>query len=277
MVRKQRDDASEITEIIRNHLPNIEPASFLGYTTNYIIEERYFDRLKLIIAELEANRQGLQIVKICLRQSNLQDIFYQMGTEEAPLENRNRLMRVMRGTIDNDLLFLNITERSKDRNAMKQRIRTILAMKYKLAIARKWEIIIFLLLPLLIMHLSYFISYFHFHNVMATKLIFGPNRYGRSTTLVHIENDSITDSGYKIDYGQYYSETILWMGYRHVLVWPNQPIEQYIGNKTYYEKYQYKVQCGATFNNNKVKAWFNNHLLHVLPLSISLIHQTIQR
>lgn len=200
-----------------------------------------------------------------------------MGTEEAPLENRNRLIRVMRGTIDDDLLFLSITERNEGRKAIKQRLRTILAMKYKLAISRKWEIIIFFMLPLLLVHMSYFISFFHFHNVMPKHLVFGSYRYTHSTTLLHIQNASITKTGYQIDYGRYYSETILWMGYKHVLVWPNRPIDEYISNKTYYEKYQHKVQCGATFNQNKIIAWFNNYLLHVLPLSINLIHQTLQR
>lgn len=279
-MRKNRDKNTEITEIIRQYLPNIEPASFLGFSTYYIIEERYFDRLKPIISELEANRQRLQIIKICIRQSNLEDIFYQMGTEDPPLENRNKLMRVMRGTIDEELLFLNITERNQHKKAIKQRVRTLLAMKYKLAIYKKLEIIMFFLVPLFFIHMSYFISFFHFHNVEAATLVFGSYKYKYSTTLLHIENatdDNNDSSSIIANYGQIYGETILWMGYNYALVFTNIPIDKYISNKTYYEMFQYKIHTAATFGKNNITTWFNNHHLHLVPLSLNLIHQTIQR
>ncbi|XP_017056193.1 phospholipid-transporting ATPase ABCA3 [Drosophila ficusphila] len=267
----------DLINLMNSYMPNMSIERDIGFKITFVLENKYEDQFPMLLDDLENNMQRLGVVSFRIRDTSMEEIFLRFGCEEneqmggyQPHENTQVLLEEYYATL------AEANERGR-LTGWKLSLIHARAMFYKRWIVglRHWLLVLFELMAIVFLSLCTFSSVVVYgKNYDLVPLTFNLSQLNTVDAFVELfsEEDEVKDMH------AYYAELLYWYD-AHVAILAKSRQKKYAllnpNDFSYHVNYRYIF--GATFDQQKVVAWFNNIPLHTAPYALNVVHNAVAR
>ncbi|XP_055389657.1 phospholipid-transporting ATPase ABCA3-like isoform X2 [Condylostylus longicornis] len=283
-VKKEDCRPLQITNLLRKYVPDIAVESDIGSELSYKLPEKYLSIFEKMLFELEENSDNLNLSGYGISNTTLEEVFMLVGADKSDV-NQNGLSNNHNGninlddmeslTIENDFTANEIILLSGYRLWISQ-WRAMLLKKflytfrnYLLLMIQNSVAIFFVVITVLI-----FRTKDRFRTLQPLPLTI--DRYSETVTVMELQKQNST---FLEKVGFEYAEYSSSFGGEHGFERIEKDYFDFILNlaKVALVRVNSQYLIGATISSDKIVAWFNAQLLHIVPLSLNTVHNALLR
>ncbi|KAF5273700.1 hypothetical protein FQA39_LY07390 [Lamprigera yunnana] len=287
MEKSQNCNVDNVTNLLRNHIPNVQVDGNVGSELTYILNENESGVFEKMFKDLEACHIDLGIQSYGISLTTLEEVFMKIGTDYCQTEtfnveenfNSTSAVNIRNGNAvhhnySNGHINYEIKYAPKENiltgwSFTLNQLRAML-LKRRLAIFRSWILLVIQnCIPVLFL-------------ILAIVVVRGSKIYNDLPNL-HIELDSYDNPVTVFNHtnNNFYAE--IYKGYlknnsKKYIDLYEENLSEYMFNKTITSKTSVRLRhiVGASFKkNNSIIAWFNNEPYHSPPLALQLVMNAI--
>ncbi|XP_062556427.1 phospholipid-transporting ATPase ABCA1-like [Armigeres subalbatus] len=277
-VKSAECDVNAVTDLLKNHIPDITVESSIGSELSYLLHEEYSHRFQPMLEELENNCEALQIFDFGISLTTLEEVFMKVGSDSTHISDAVSVSSLATNSTDLE------SNSSVGDYELLEGFRLFwcqtkaLFLKKMYQTYRNWFLLLVQIgIPILFVSVT----------IVVVRGWIGSRDLPRRTLTIRQHNPSVTLV--QVDPVQQRSELtqIVLENYLYHLRWTEGLVVSLI------RKYIVKVflllanenlivvnrlyVIGASVLNNNYTAWFNNEALHSPAISLATMHNALLR
>ncbi|XP_064211020.1 phospholipid-transporting ATPase ABCA1 isoform X2 [Tribolium castaneum] len=250
----------EVTDLLAKYVPNIQIHSHVGSELTYILPDKASEKFEILLEDLEYNKATLGIQNLGISLATLEEVFLKV----AAAHDMEISEKFNKKTTDSEMPKKEKISYQRGFKLMRNQM-VAMMLKKNLSLLRSWLLLVFqIILPSVLLYLALakrpLLVRKEFRTFSSLKLSL--SSYNNPITL--LENGSSMANTYVKVLKGFNVKTV-------------QNVTAEILNMTYksLSTVEKHYIVGASFYEDIITAWFNIHLYHAAPLSLSLVLNTL--
>ncbi|XP_068154368.1 LOW QUALITY PROTEIN: phospholipid-transporting ATPase ABCA3 [Drosophila tropicalis] len=288
-VKRDNCQSSEVTALLNEFIPGLQPESDLGAELSYQLPDSYSNKFEQMFGQLEERSQELHLNGYGVGITSMEEVFMKVGAEkgsDGKLKDQHAIMNGGTGYADEDNesmqsdgIFSENRRLLQGMQLFKNQWQAMVLKKALYTWRNKLLLLIQNIMPIFFVSMTIIITrnqgtfqelkpitmsltqYPVAVSVMerAPDVVVNSQSWLISNEYEKIVNSYGSDYGYESTGAQDFTEYILELG------------------KTIQVRINSRYLAAATIGENKIVAWLNNQPLHTAPLTVNLVHNAIAR
>ncbi|SPP78071.1 ATP-binding cassette sub-family A member 3 isoform X1 [Drosophila guanche] len=271
-------NVSRLYTMLSTYMPQLTIESDIGLKVTFVLENKYEDKFKSLLDELEQNMEELNIVSFRIRDTSMEEIFLRFGCEQNDQPGGGQIINNHSLIVEDYYAVLAGLKDKEKLTGCRLFLLQMRALLYKrwIVAQRSWTLrIVDAFVLAIALSCTFAAILMYGKSVKLQPLTFN------LTVLQGIEAFAETlTQGSKDATGMhsYYTELLYWYdSHVDLLTKETDGKSQLLHNSDFAENVNFRFLFGATFSEKLVTAWFNNIPLHTGPYSLNAVHNAVAR
>ncbi|XP_037937486.1 ATP-binding cassette sub-family A member 3-like [Teleopsis dalmanni] len=285
-VKRDNCDASKVTSLLNEFIPNLQPESDIGAELSYLLPDSHSDKFEQMFGALELRSDELQLSGYGVGISSMEEVFMKVGAEnssDGEAKQHTDIMNFDYGNLDRKpTQFEHILSNNGDlligTGLLKNQWQAMFLKKILYTIRNKLLFLIQNLMPIVFIIITIiFSNEMGFGELPAMTMHL--TQYPDAVTVLETKSN-LAENSIEAKLAEEYAQIAKSFGKSYKFeTTESKSFGEYILDlsKSIIARINSRYLAAATVDQGKITAWLNNQPLHTAPLSLNFVHNALAK